>query len=214
MSDLKVGVITGGHAFDVVGFHRLLRSLKGMDCYIQSLEEWSADFRRYGGRYDTLVFYNMHKPVPEDCPGGPRSRAAIDALADGPGHVILHHGILAFKQDPMWDTMVGLTDRTIDGFSHDETLTVHVQNADHPITKGLSDWEMLDETYDFRDVGEGSDVLLTVDHPQSMSTMAWTRQYEQPRVFNDVFGHDDQAWSNENFRKVLERGIRWVVGDI
>ena len=215
MSDLKVGVITGEHAFDVIGFHRLFQSLQGMDCYIQSLEEWSVDFRRYGRRYDTLVFYNMHTPLPEESPGGQRTRKAIDALAEGPGHVILHHGILAFKQDPVWDTMVGMTDRTTDGASHDETLAIHVENADHPITSELGDWEMVDETYDIHDVSaEGSDVLLTVDHAQSMSTMAWTRQYEQARVFNDVFGHDDQAWSNENFRTVLARGIRWAVGDI
>ena len=215
MSDLTVGVITGGHVFDVIGLHRLFRSIEGMDCYIQSLEEWSADYRRHGRRYDTLVFYNMHKPLPEDCPGGQRSRAAVDSLAEGPGHVILHHGILAFKLDPVWDGMVGLTDRTTDGASHDETLAIHVENGNHPITHGLDDWEMVDETYDFRDVdADGSDVLLTVDHPQSMSTMAWTRQYEGARVFNDVFGHDDQAWSNEHFRTVLERGIRWVVGEI
>ena len=212
---MKVGVITGGHAFDVVGFHRLFRSLEGMDCYIQSLEEWSADFSRAGRRYDTLVFYNMHKPLPEDCPGGRRPREAIDSLAEGPGHVILHHGILAFKQDPVWDTMVGMTNRTIDGFSHDETLAIHIENSDHPITQGLSDWEMVDETYDFQDVSaDVNEVLLTVDHPKSMSTMAWTRQYEQARVFNDVFGHDDQTWSNEKFRTVLERGIRWAVGEI
>ncbi len=212
MSEMKVGVITGGHAFDVIGFHRLFRSFDGMDCYTQSLEEWAADYGRHGRRYDSLVFYNMHKPVPEKCPSGPRTRAAIDSLAEGPGHVILHHGILAFKQDPMWDAMVGLTDRTIDGSSHDETLTVHVETDGHPITDGLSDWTMVDETYDFRDVDpEGSEVLLTVEHPNSMSTMAWTRQYEDARVFNDVFGHDDQTWSNESFRTVLERGIKWAA---
>ena len=211
MSDLTVGGITGGHSFDVSGCHRLFRSFDGMDCYLQSLEEWAADFQKYGRRYDALVFYNMHKEVPEAF--GRYVRPAIDSLAEGPGHVILHHGILAFKQDPTWDAMVGMTDRTIDGFSHDETLGVHVEETRHPITQGLSDWGMVDETYDFGDVGpEDNDILLTVDHPESMSTMAWTRQYEDARVFNDVFGHDDQPWSDEHFRTVLARGIRWTAG--
>lgn len=208
---MKVGVITGGHSFDVIGFHRLFRSLDGMDCYIQSLENWASDYGQYGHRYDALVFYTMHTPLPQDCPGGKRTRAAIDALGEGPGVVILHHGILGFKQDAQWDEMVGLADRTLDGYSHDERLKIRVENPDHPITEGLCDWEMVDETYDFKSVeDDGNEVLLTVDHPESMRTMAWTRRYRQAKVFNYVFGHDDQTWSNEHFRMVLERGIRWA----
>ena len=207
---MKVGVITGGHAFDVIGFHRLFRGFGELDCYIQSLEEWAVDCHRYGARYEVLVFYNMHTARPEDCPGGRRTREAIDKLGDGTGIVVLHHGILAFKQDAVWDAVVGLTERTIDGYSHDERLVVQPTEEPHPITAGMGAWTLTDETYDFRNVeGEDSTVLLTVDHPQSMSTMAWTRTYKGSRVLNLVFGHDDQAWSDERFRTVLGRGIAW-----
>jgi trehalose utilization protein len=209
---MKIGVITGGHTFDVIGFHRLWRSFDRLDCYTQALEEWAVDFERYGSRYDVLVFYNMHTALPEDCPGGRRTRQAIDALGDGTGIIVMHHGILAFKGDCVWDQIVGMTDRTIDGYSHGEHLTVQVENPDHPVTQGIEDWMLIDETYDFRDVvSESNEVVLTVDHANSMSTMAWTRSYKDSRVLNFVFGHDDQAWSDPLFRTVLEQGVRWTA---
>jgi len=215
MKNLKVAVITGGHAFDVIGFHDLLRSLQGCDCYIQPIEDWSWDLARNGQRYDVLVFYNMHTVAPEEAPGRARTRQAIDALGEGPGIVVLHHGILAFKADPVWDSIVGMQDRTIRDFSHDQALTVHIADDDHAITRGLEDFTITDETYDFRDVeGTDSQVLLTVQHPNSMSTQAWTRSYRQVRVFNFVLGHDNQAYANDMFRTVLQRGIQWCAGSI
>ena len=209
---MRVAVITGGHSFDVIGFHELWQSYADQDCYLQALEDWAVDYGRYGQRYDALVFYTMHKGRPEDCPGGRRTRAAVDALGDGTGIVVMHHGILGFKDDGVWDELVGLTGRTIgDGYSHDKRLAVHVEDPAHPVTEGISDWTMVDETYDFRDVDrEGSEVLLTVDHPNSMSTMAWTRTYKESRVLNFVFGHDAQTWEDETFRRVLGNGVRWV----
>lgn len=211
---MKVAVITGGHAFDVIGFYQLWRSYDDLDCYVQSLEDWAVDFGRYGQRYDALVFYTMHTDLPENCPGGKRTRAAIDGLGDGTGIVVFHHGILAFKGDSVWDEVVGMTDRTIDGYSHDERLAVQVADAEHPVAEGISDWTVTDETYNFRDVeGADSRVLLTVDHPNSMSTMAWARQYKRSRVLNFVFGHDDQAWRDDTFRRVLGNGVKWVGGE-
>ena len=213
MTNKKVAVITGGHAFDVIGFHDLFRSLQGCDCYIQPLEDWSADLVGNGKRYDVVVFYNMHTVAPQDAPGGRRTRQAIDALGEGPGIVVLHHGILAFKADPVWDAIVGMQDRTINDYSHDEKLTVRIADRDHAITRGLADFTITDETYDFRDVeGPDSHVLLTVEHPNTMSTQAWTRTYRQVRVLNLVPGHDNQAYANDTFRTVLRRGILWCAG--
>jgi type 1 glutamine amidotransferase len=71
---------------------------------------------------------------------------------------------------------------------------------------------MVDETYAMADAGTGSEILLTMDHPRSMKTIAWTRPYRNSRVFCFQCGHDNQAWENPNFREVLARGIRWTAG--
>lgn len=215
MKRVTVAVITGGHNYDVIGLQDMLASLDECDCYVQPLQDWAAGVARYGERYDVVVFYNMHTMKPEDSPGGRHTRQAIDALgasARGPGIVVLHHGILAFKADPTWDAIVGMTDRTIDDYSHDESLHVHMADKEHFITDGLADFDIIDETYDFRDVdATDSHVLLTVDHANSMSTQAWTRTHGQARVFNLILGHDNQAFANDMFRTVLRRGILWAA---
>jgi type 1 glutamine amidotransferase len=79
---------------------------------------------------------------------------------------------------------------------------------------GLTAWEMVDETYTMNDVGASSEILLTVDHPKSMRTIAWTRWYGEARVFCYGAGHDNQTWSNVYLCHVLVRGIEWAAGKI
>jgi type 1 glutamine amidotransferase len=59
--------------------------------------------------------------------------------------------------------------------------------------------------------GEGSEVLLTTDHPKSMKTLGWARQYKQSRVFCLESGHDNQTWADPSFREVLRRGLLWCA---
>ena len=47
-----------------------------------------------------------------------------------------------------------------------------------------------------------------------MKTLAWTRQYKNARVFCCQSGHDDQVFSDPNFRKVISQGIQWLAGRI
>ena len=69
---------------------------------------------------------------------------------------------------------------------------------------------MGDETYTMNSAGEDSDILLRVEHPNSMEVLGWTREYGNSRVFCLQSGHDDVTFSNPNFREVLKRGIQWT----
>jgi type 1 glutamine amidotransferase len=105
-----------------------------------------------------------------------------------------------------------------------ESLHIHVNQSDHPITRNMVDWEMIDETYKMpepqADAPSPNDILLTTDHEKSMKPIAWTRSYPaeaqapETRIFCLQSGHDHDTWSHENFRKVLRRGILWCAGRI
>ena len=215
-STIVTAVITGGHAFDVPGFHRLWRSLPGVDAYVQDLENFCSDEGHVRDQYGVLVFYNMHRETPSlDRQGEKRVRLALEALGKTTqGILILHHALLAYLEWPLWSEIVGIQDRNISGYFHDETVRIEVAKADHPITQGLSAWSMVDETYTMQDAGEGSTILLTTEHPRSLRTIGWTRQYGQARVFCLESGHDDQAYTNPHLREVLARGIRWLAGKL
>ena len=206
--DISAAVITGGHAFDVPGFHALFRSLPGVDSYIQHMENFASDVGKVRDRYDVLVFYNMPREDPEG-----RVKGALEALGTtGQGVLLLHHGILSHREWPFWDELVGITDRMADfEFQHGVRLRVDVADAEHPITQGLEPWDMVDETYLMNEPGEGCQVLLTVDHPKSMSAIAWTRSFRDCRVFCLQSGHDNETYVDPSFRTVLSRGIQWCA---
>ena len=114
-----------------------------------------------------------------------------------------------YPQWPVWDKIVGIADRNLQSYRHDEVLKICVADSAHPITQDLSDWSMVDETYQMADAVGQNHILLKVDHRQSMETIAWTHRYRNSKVFCLQSGHDNQTWINENFRTVLQRGIEW-----
>src|SRR5262249_61470032 len=40
----------------------------------------------------------------------------------------------------------------------------------------------------------------------------WVRTQGKGRVFYTAWGHDDRTWGNPGFQELIERGIRWSVG--
>lgn len=207
---VKTAVITGGHSFDVINFHRLFRELKGVDAYIQHMDDFFSSAESVRDSYDVVLFYHMPQEVPTDA-GRPHS--ALEHLGEtAQGILLLHHAILAYPEWPTWSEIVGIRNRELRAFFHDQALHINVENANHPVTAGRSAWEMVDETYVMNDAGEDSEILLTVDHPQSMKTIAWASSYKLARVFCCALGHDKQAWDDPNFRTVLTRGIQWTAG--
>ena len=227
--ELKVAVVTGGHAYDVQGLAQLFRSLPDIDTYIQHMDDFAAvpetigltegnEFHpvRTRREYDVVVFYCMMEGAPEDeeIPlhrGAPRT--ALDELGQsGQGILVLHHALLHYPASGTFDEIVGIRDREIEGWYFGQNLCVEIAGPPHPITDGLEPFKYVDETYVMPEPGENSRVLLTVDHPRSMRKVAWVRQYRESRVFCLQLGHDRLVWTHPGFRTLLQRGIRWCAG--
>ena len=215
---LKVGVITGGHSYDVPNFHRLFRAIaSGLDVYVQNMDDFASSPVEVRDAYDVVVFYIMLMDGPRDEGLGwyqGKPKTALEHLGTTKqGIVVLHHALLAYPQWQRWSDLVGIADRKF-GFYMAQTVTTQIADAAHPITAGLSRWTMVDETYTMADAdpAAGNHILLTYDHPQSSRTIAWTRAYGQSRVFCYQAGHDNVTWADPDFQAVLKRGIVWSAG--
>ena len=212
--NVKTAVITGGHSFDVLGLHKLFRGLAGVDAYIQHMDDFAASSEAVRDGYDMVLFYFFLQEGPTD-EGLPRyagkPKTALEHLGETEqGIVVLHHALLAYREWPVWSEIVGVRERGFGYYPHQQ-IRIEVANTEHYITQGLSDWEMIDETYTMADAGEGSETLLTTTHPKSMSTLAWTRTHKNARVFCFESGHDNETFVNPTFQTVLTRGIRWAA---
>ena len=200
-------MITGHHPFDVPAFQAAFRSLPEIDAYPQDMEDFAADVGGRRAEYDALLFFNFH----QETPGAP-VLDALEALGESEqGIFILHHGLLAYPDWPLWADLVGIQDRSFD-VHMDHKLKIQIADPAHPVTRGMSDWEMLDETYVLAEPDADSDVLLYTDDAKSMRSIAWTRRYKQARVFCFQSGHDHQAYADPRFRRVISRGLQWAAG--
>jgi hypothetical protein len=162
---VKLAVITGGHGYDEPNFDKLFKALRGVQTTLQTMDQFAASPVAARDQFDVVLFYSMLMPLPKD-----KAKEALEHLGDTKqGVFVLHHALLSYPGWQAWTDIVGIADRKF-GYYHDQKLNVHVTDAApalaHPITRGLKSWEMVDETYTMADAGQGSQILLTTDHPK------------------------------------------------
>lgn len=213
----RLAVVTGGHSFDVPAFHHLFRHMDGITAYVQSMDDFASSPRDVRQDYDAVLFYTMLQdgPVDEGLPwyaGNPLT--ALGELGETEqGIVVLHHALLAYPEWDLWDALTGISGREFE-YHLDQTVRSEIAQPDHPITRGLEPWGMVDETYEMDEPGPGNDILMTCDHPKSMKAIAWTRMHRNGRVFCYQGGHDSHAYVHTSFQEVLQRGILWSANRI
>ncbi len=210
---IDVAVITGAKAHDVINFHKLFGDLPEINSYIQHIDDFASTPENVRDSYDVVLFFFMMKAGPTDdgLPGYcGRPKSAIEHLGQtDQGIIVLHHALLAYPAWSFWHEIVGIRDRSLSKYAHDENVSIHVVDPAHPITQDLSDWTMVDETYLMADAVGDNHILLKANHKQSMQTIAWAREHKRNRVFCLQSGHDNQTWTDKNFKTVLNRGILW-----
>ena len=213
----SIAVITGGHGYDSVNFVRAFKSYDDLhfDHLLQPManEIYESDSLE---KYDALVFYDLFQEITED-----QKSAFLDMLNKGKGIVFLHHSIASYQD---WDEFLKilgaryyLQPTLIEGDSvpastylDDQTVKVEILDKKHPVTAGLEDFTIHEEVYDLVKIIPDGYPLISTDHPESMDIVAWTNTYGKSRIVYIQFGHDNNAFSNPNFRKLLRQAISWV----
>lgn len=209
MEPIKLAVVLENHPVDIIAFTELFRGLGDLDVYVQSLEMLVKDEEHWDD-YDVVLYYNLTIPLPEKDSLLQRYYDEHVGTTDQ-GIVLLHHGICCHRGDKLWKALSGIEDRRFQ-YHWDQTVRYDIADASHPITQGMKPFAMIDETYTMEEpAAEGTQVLITCDHPNSMRAIAWTRQYQNNRVFCYESGHDGFAYGNADFRQVLKRGILWCA---
>ena len=216
---IRVLLTFGGHGFEEKPFFAAFDSMADVE-YTKAELPKDAGLLKPGLEkdYDVIVMYDM---VPKITPQ--QQKAFVELLNTGIGVVSLHHNLGAHRDWAEFRKIIGgkfiLNPCEIDGqsydkstWSHGEDLKVSVAEADHPITQGLADFQIHDETYGGYYTAGDVKVLLKTEHPKNDPELAWVGKYGKSRVFYFMLGHDGHAYANPNFRKIVNRGIRWAAG--
>jgi putative membrane-bound dehydrogenase-like protein len=154
--------------------------------------------------YEGVVLYaNIDKIEPD------QEKALLDYVASGNGFIPLHCASFCFRNS---DAVVALMGAQ---FQRHGTGIVHTEIADpeHPIMKGFKGFTSFDETY-IHTKHNAKDRTVLEYRPEGDQKEPWTwvRTQGKGRVFYTAWGHDARTWSNPGFQNLVERGIRWAVG--
>jgi type 1 glutamine amidotransferase len=85
-----------------------------------------------------------------------------------------------------------------------------IKDPAHAITKGITDFDILDEVYGNTEVLPHVTVLLTTNHPESGKIIGWTHTKEKSRIVYLQPGHDNNSWTDPNYRQLIRQAIGFV----
>jgi type 1 glutamine amidotransferase len=163
--------------------------------------------------YDVIVLHFMNWEVPDP---GPKARANLKtAVQNGTGLVLVHFACGAFQEWPEFVKLAGrVWDPKLRGHDPHGKFTVNITDIKHPIMKGMTDFETVDELYTCLTGKTPIRILATArskvdnkDYP-----MAFVLNYGKGRVFHSVLGHDVQALDNPYVGRLYRNACAWCAG--
>jgi type 1 glutamine amidotransferase len=216
---IRILVVTGGHDYNKETFNDMLSSL-GSNISFRIVEFPSAfDMFLPENRnsYDVLIFYHMWQKITPQ-----QENVMAECIKSGKPLVVLHHSICAFDD---WEEYMHITggryfhkpavimgnQYPVSTYIHDLHFMAQIADTENPVTKGVKDFKLFDETYKGYYVEPGVKILITTTDTTSTPVIAWTKRYGKAKVVTFQSGHDTPTFQNPNFRKLLKQAIEYVT---
>jgi type 1 glutamine amidotransferase len=144
------------------------------------------------------------------------------AVQSGVGVAGCHGGMCdAFRMNTEWQFMTGgqwVAHPGNDGVRY----AVHIRDHNHPITKGINDFQVASEQY-YMHVDPAVRVLATTRFPTPGADgphvpnggvdmpVVWTKHYGRGRVFYNSLGHQAAILAAEPCLTLMRRGFKWAA---
>jgi uncharacterized protein len=213
---IKVLIITGGHGFKHEPFYEVFNAIPSItyDTLVQPKANALIASKNVNN-YDVLVFYDMVL----DSISPAEKEGYTNLLKKGTSMIFLHHSLVSYQHWPEFIQIVGGQYHTrpvvVNGdtlkasYDHDVNIPVKVENKKHPVTRGIPDFDIVDEVYGGVEILPQVKPLLSTTHPKSMRYLAWINHYGNSDVIYIQLGHGPSGYSNPNYRKLIQQAIEW-----
>lgn len=151
--------------------------------------------------------------------------SVCQAVEGGVGMAGCHGGMCdAFRASTEWQFMTGgqwVAHPGNDGVCYDVCFD---RSKSHPITAGLSDFEVVSEQY-YLHTDPGNNVLAYTDFPHRdvsgphannpcQMPQVWTKMYGLGRVFYCALGHQRNVIEATTPKELMRRGMLWAAGTL
>jgi type 1 glutamine amidotransferase len=208
---------TGGFRHASIGSG--IEALKKMG----ELQHWKMNFSEDSSlfnkeelsKYQLILFLNTTGDILN-----PNEQTAFENYIKSGGNFFGVHAASDTENDwPFYAEMVGAQFK-----SHPKPQNaslIKATDCQHPsIEHYKATFDKFDEWYNFKKpVASYVNVLLSIDETSYQGDrmgifhpISWYHVYQGGRVFYTAMGHDDASYSNVDFLKHLQEGIRWALG--
>jgi len=176
--------------------------------------------------YDLIVDYSGHAPKE---PNDDQLNALMAAVEGGTPYIGLHVASLPFKsqldyrkrhgawpESPQPDDLLNPTqiryfEMIGSAFiTHGpiEIYTVNVLDADHPITRGVESFDVIDELYQLG----GNRSRLHVLAESGGNALLYTQMWGKGKVHYNSLAHDGRTLGHPGYQRLLRQAVDWALG--
>jgi len=223
-SNLRVLIVTGGRSdFEREAFYAMFNTFANIE--YEEVVQPEANQKLTSSFYDAfdvLVFYDMVQDITDQ-----QKAAFINLLEQGKGVVFLHHALASYREWAEYENITGgrfyldlqpetknKMDYPVSTYQHDVDIPVTIVDRNHPVTNGLDDFVIHDETYGNFKVLPPVHPLLSTSHPASGDVIGWTYVYGKSPIIYIQPGHNHMAFKNPNYRRLVEQAVKWVYDQL
>ncbi len=203
-SPTKVLMEVGGPFHDNPALYELLKGkLEATGRFVLTITDNRDELSKPAiDKYDVVLIYTTDGVLTE-----PQEKGLISFVEDGKGVVGIHSATDSFKNsDAYWKMMCGRFAGHGSG-----TFKVKITGKSHAIVRGMSGFEITDETYRHSWHPESKPIIL-MRREEDNEPVSWVQYYGKGRVFVTGLGHGKPAWENSAFQELIERALDWAAG--
>ena len=202
---IKVMFLRGGGVHDWKNNTPILKAVMDRtNDFEVTFTENLEDLRERIKNFDIIAVYTTGMELAKE-----QEKGLCDFIEKGGGFVGIHSASDSFKNaDRYWEMVGGRFAGHGSG-----KYKVYIYDKEHPITKGLHDFEIQDETYSHNYHKNATMRCLTrMNRGNERQSMSWVSFYGEGRVFYTGNGHGREAWSNPHFQQLVIRAMYWAAG--
>lgn len=211
----KLLIVSGGKTVDKENFLKLFENYS-FDTISKPFAFQIFDIERINN-YKAIIFYDTYQPITND-----QKEAFLNIFKEGIGVLFLHHSLVSHQEWDEYEKIVGgryFHQPWIDNgnkygpstYRHDQDFLIRVVDQSHPVTKGIDDFQIHDETYLNYRVQKYVVSLLKTDYRESGELLGWTHNYKKSKVVYLMSGHDKNAFNNSSFKKLVKNSLSYLM---
>ena len=132
----------------------------------------------------------------------------VDFVEGGKSLLAVHSATVVDEKNTKYIDLIGAR------FTHHSPyheFQVKIEDAEHPVTKGLADFKISDELYVLARAPEGAEILATAVWEDKAQPMVYAKKYGKGEVLYNALGHNEESFSNPAFQKLIVQGIKWLL---